>query len=704
MESSTGVRRRRATNSETSGQTMVQNGGGGENEAARQSDTSSRPMLGVMAAAFKNSKGTELQQVVYALVKKAGLRVESETTKDKEFTVLKITAPFRLMVKTAEELGLRKKDRDGRVRTFYAGSVKDFTLQESPESLFSQSEQLLLIDYVLDTIKPDKSRFDDVKGNESLLGWCKRQNYLEDCFPLHDEKAAQEILDEFSFKSPLLDVAGIEKIQNYFGDQVALYFAFLSFYTRSLVTYGLASVVISLFAYFRPAATPLLMFAFTLFGAIWAATFTTFWKRHNIELVYMWKNVIMGDPSDESYLSISQKEDVRTEFYGDEVDHRITGEKIVIYPKTKKWSKYAVSTLFIMVSIVISSRVMLWSLDFEDVMKLWIIEQAPKHSWSRPYIVSGLILNQLPLVVYLACLNIAGMVYGKLATKLTEWENHKYQSTFENALVLKLVLFQALNMNFSYLHVAFVRRDYTRLYTAIRTVLGVELLIGNIRETFLPLYMARRKKKAKEAEATAKKKEEDPDADEKECLAAAADLNDPLTDQLDMEPYNGVFEDYFELVRQFSQITLFAAAFPTGALLAAANNFGELYSDCFKLVKATRRATPRRATNIGAWLSAFEIISTVSVMTNLGILTLTAKYAGKVVGKHLQTTHEYFWMIAIEHVLIVLRYLFGAVFEGIPSWVRDHRAKERWQMSKQKTNNEVLTESRKVEPMESEIN
>ena len=156
---------------------------------------------------------------------------------------------------------------------------------------------------------------------------------------------------------------------------------------------------------------------------------------------------------------------------------------------------------------------------------------------------------------------------------------------------------------------------------------------------------------------------------------------DPISEQLEMEPDDGVFDDYFELVRQFSQITLFAAAFPLGAALAALNNCIEVRADTYKMVHMSRRATPRRALNIGAWIHAFEFLSITSIMTNLGIITVTAKYARSVVGQVSQN-EELFWMLVIEHGLLVVRFIFMAVIEGIPSWVKTQRAKERYRASR----------------------
>lgn len=635
-----------------------------------------------MAAAFFVSKGTELLNFAKRKVEQHGILTRL-ITPNPQYNVLLMNLPLPELLVTAEELALRKRDLEGNIRTFAAADVALFTSHPEAANLFSQSEHLLCLEYRLDRIKPD-TNFDDVLGNESILEWCKRQHYLDDVFPLHDPNAAQQIIRELSFAKPLYDVAGISKIHDYFGDKVALYFSFLVFYTKMLVTLAIASTSVAILTKLFPSRSSVLLFMYCIVATLWGTLVTSLWKRKNIEIVYMWTSLIMGDASDMSLMSMTKKEDVRRKFFGIEVSHRITGEKIVVFPKRQKMLRLAISVVVVLSSLFVSVRLMLLGLDFEDIMDKWLVEKAHLHRWSSSYIMKAVVLKNLPLVVYLACINILNAMYNVIAKKLTENENHKYNADHENSLVLKLVLFQFLNMNMAYLYVAFVRQDYERLASSIRSVLLVELVIGNIKETIIPMFLVRRRRNAKLDEALKKKKEQNPDLDESECFVKPSDL-DPISTQLEMEPDSGVFEDYFELLRQFSQISLFAAAFPLGAVLAAINNFIEVYTDTYKLINMTRRSSPRRALDIGAWVRAFEFISVISIMTNLGIITVTADYADAVVGKGRSKTEEYFWMIVIEHVLLVFQFGLMTMYEGIPSWVRDQRAKERYLASKKAT-------------------
>jgi hypothetical protein len=72
-------------------------------------------------------------------------------------------------------------------------------------------------------------------------------------------------------------------------------------------------------------------------------------------------------------------------------------------------------------------------------------------------------------------------------------------------------------------------------------------------------------------------------------------------------------------------VTLFAAAFPLGAMLAFVSNFIELRSDGFKLCFLMRRPRVIRAAGIGIWLQLMQCIGALSVITNCFIFSFSSE-------------------------------------------------------------------------------
>ena len=80
----------------------------------------------------------------------------------------------------------------------------------------------------------------------------------------------------------------IDAVQEYFGEEIAFYFAWLDFYSKWLL--GPAIVGVGLFVYQMFAGTldvPVLPL-YALFMSLWATLLLLFWRRRESELAYRW--------------------------------------------------------------------------------------------------------------------------------------------------------------------------------------------------------------------------------------------------------------------------------------------------------------------------------------------------------------------------------------------------------------------------------
>lgn len=102
-------------------------------------------------------------------------------------------------------------------------------------------------------------------------------------------------------------------------------------------------------------------------------------------------------------------------------------------------------------------------------------------------------------------------------------------------------------------------------------------------------------------------------------------LRDNVDAQNNLEEFNldykdSVFDDYLELVIQFGFVSLFAISFPLTPLISLITNIFEMEVDKYKLLKLYKRPIPYGAKSIGSWMNVIEIISYLSIFTNLGLL------------------------------------------------------------------------------------
>ncbi|EFX61545.1 hypothetical protein DAPPUDRAFT_69282, partial [Daphnia pulex] len=186
----------------------------------------------------------------------------------------------------------------------------------------------------------------------------------------------------------------------------------------------------------------------------------------------------------------------------------------------------------------------------------------------------ALCIVSIPTVIYAILVWFANQIYRKLATKLTEWENHRTESQFESNRVTKLLLFEFVNNFMSLFYIAFYLQDIPMLQWQVALMLLVFQVINQLTETLFPYlnlcYVLKKRLNVR-------------------ILAPDNPIVKQAYKESLLEPYEGTIEDYLELYIQFGYVLLFVAAYPTASLWAFINNVAELRVDAFKLVHIHRR-------------------------------------------------------------------------------------------------------------------
>ncbi|CAG2122451.1 unnamed protein product, partial [Medioppia subpectinata] len=116
---------------------------------------------------------------------------------------------------------------------------------------------------------------------QSILQVCQRENIITEYFPLHESSTLDELKKKWCFswkKQPIHD------IRNYFGEKIAFYFAFLEFYTYSLLIPGL-------FGFFHFLFLDEMNIFCALFYMLWIPVFLGQWKRKSNDLAFRWGTI-----------------------------------------------------------------------------------------------------------------------------------------------------------------------------------------------------------------------------------------------------------------------------------------------------------------------------------------------------------------------------------------------------------------------------
>ncbi|NWI18429.1 ANO9 protein, partial [Crypturellus soui] len=96
--------------------------------------------------------------------------------------------------------------------------------------------------------------------------------------------------------------------------------------------------------------------------------------------------------------------------------------------------------------------------------------------------------------------------------------------------------------------------------------------------------------------------------------------------QLNEVHHFSLFDEFLEMVIQYSFTTIFVAAFPLAPVLAFINNLVEIRLDAIKMVHLRRRMVPRKANDIGIWLQVLEAIGILAVIGNGLVIAITSDF------------------------------------------------------------------------------
>ncbi|CAK4703945.1 unnamed protein product [Aphanomyces euteiches] len=472
---------------------------------------------------------------------------------------------------------------------------------DGPSRFFSSSEEMhLLHTYIQRVLTENKSKTEE-----------EREEFFE-LVPLHDRTAQMEIWNAFKWSIFPTNLALANAMEDYFGSKIALYFAWLHFFTVFLSGPAVLGGSLALYEYLFVTdlgGDSMIAPFFTLFMVVWSACFVRFWHRRSSTLVCGWGIV--------DTLTWSRRPGYR----GLPHVNIFSGDRNLTYPYYWRIYKYMLSAFVTGGILLLAFLIMVVSLNFQGYIHPESIFGAylhipVVHQFSLPGAVFDQqgagpypwLLPYFPTVLHASCILFLNMQYRTVAVQLTDWENHQTIEEFEDALVLKRFLFEAFDCYIALFYLAFCQLDVVLLQTELIQLYYVDTFRRVGIETLLPLVLRfmDQRMDTKPAEG---------------LTASTAQLVDELSG---FEEYEA-FDDYMEKVIEFGYIVLFASCFPLASLLSLVSNLVELKADQFKLLFVSRRPHVHRVGSIGIWESILTGLVWLSVLTNVFLFGFTTE-------------------------------------------------------------------------------
>ncbi|CAF1320639.1 unnamed protein product [Adineta steineri] len=633
----------------------------------------------------------------------ADLLVRYDMDPESHNNILLIGATLHRLLIGAEELRIKKPYKQKTLREFLVSDIDHFDNSENPTNFLLKSEKQRIIWEEIQVIRPlEQEHF--VPGfptkaitpeNDTILGLLRDMDFIVSIFPLHEKEDIKLIEhDWFMSKDSLFKSQDIHKVRNYFGENVAYYFAFLEFYTKALIPTAVLGLILS----FWPSSDFFKYSTFCIFNVIWWSIFIERWKRVSITLAYQWGT-----------LDLQVFERPRSLYYGDLRRSPITNQQERLYPTWKRsMKKYLVTYPITMFCLALT----LWI-----YFTYYAIQKKTEKTYPLDksiYLPKAKVMRLAPSIGYSLFVVPLNMVYKKLATYLTNYENHRLQSGYENNLTSKLFLFYFMNCFIGLFYEAFFNANYGNVAQLLTAFVIINAILLKFTEQIGPYIFKRVKKSqlvvnrastdAKVSDAVKQAKTLTPF----ELLTAFVIINAILlkfTEQIGpyifkrvkksqlvvnrastdakvsdavkqaktLTPFEGTYSDYLTIFEQYGYVALFSAVFPWVTICALINNIFELRADAFKYCYVYQRPFAQPAWNIGSWHYAFDILSLVAIVTNTALIAMqpsVREYFSS------YTDAEYIlFFVAAEHVLLALKFAISFAIPDIPHEVQIAKAK-----------------------------
>eukprot|EP00981_Chlorochromonas_danica_P001972 scaffold409_cov167-Ochromonas_danica.AAC.4 len=481
-------------------------------------------------------------------------------------------------------------------------------------------------------------------------GGCKldlQQLLKDECLlaygPLHDMVDLQNLekdwltLIDWPWNQP------IERIKDYFGEKVGMYFMWLGVYTTWLVPAAILGLCIWIDIAATdnsPSAPSVPYFAGLI--ALWSALFLESFKRIEKRTAMKW-----------GMSGFEEEEQDRPQFEGERILSAVTGKPKLFFSrleamKRSLFSQVVISTLALIVVAAVAA--------------IFAIQVAVHNAG---FTISGVDMSSIVASILLAIqIQFLNGYFGELALQLNNKENHRTDTEFEDSLIAKTFCFQFVNSFASLFYISFVKPFILTLdacgpdgcmgdlQTTLSTIFITRLLLGNFLEVGVPMifsYLAQKQRKRAAAhhhehEQLRLSRSQAPGlSSEGMELSNVSSPNGSLSalkneslsfhemSEIEktfvMPEYHvmlGPFEDFAEMVVQFGYTTMFVAAFPLATVLSLVNNYVEIRVDAWKLCHLCRRPEPRSMEDIGTWYTILELISISSIFVNSGLVAFTS--------------------------------------------------------------------------------
>ncbi|KAG5900571.1 hypothetical protein JTB14_022876 [Gonioctena quinquepunctata] len=580
--------------------------------------------------------------VMSKLRQSPGLTVHVRHHTSTQSSAFYLTAPFSVLLKAAEEYHLPKalkEDKGGGLMEFFIQEFSSYEGSNDENIFFTTEERQWLVLRLLEGIRAKSSDKDVIPDlnlveDQPIIPKCLIGGVISHVFPLHDPAALERlqntwVRDVFA-RQPLDDIT------EYFGVKIGMYFAWLGHYTTALSIPALFGFIFWLCCNGKHQTLEDVGYVlFSIFNVVWVTTYLQAWKRYSAELAFRWG-------------TLDQRDDLLAEprplFRGPLEVSPVTRRLEPHHPPWKRHVfRYCVTVPIIAVCLVAVFCIMIVSLQIQDY---WdnILRNQGLPDW----------LGYLPKIMLAVIITLMDEAYFRIAI----WLNDKVP-------VCKFIPVSILYCILS------PRSSPVKRATCSTSNSSPAKMSFDMWGALSPLV-------AKPPPGNENSTDETSSNDTKEGGLDQPNAKRSMS-QAELEStlykYDGTFSDHLEMTIQLGYVILFSSAFPPAALCAMLNNLIEIRSDAFKLAYVCQRPFGQRVPNM-VHGRMYGYMSIMAVLVNCALIGLSGQVHRMF--SDMTATQTILLIVALEHIMLVIRFIITCAIPDIPGWLATEMAKIEW--------------------------
>ncbi|CAD8135354.1 unnamed protein product [Paramecium octaurelia] len=474
-----------------------------------------------------------------------------------------------------------------------------------------------------------------LNDNYELFGQCSNIQAQITLDTRFFKKKSFQLIDEWKLDYLRPWISPCDLICGYYGEKIGLYFYFMSYFTEMTTPIAISGLACSLIQWIiwdnESDLYILITMIFAFVQIQWSNVFTDLWKQKQIYF-----NLKYGQNNQD------QQQVQRSKFKGKHIRSLVNDQLNsieVLFGEYLKRTLISSMLLFIFILFYIGIIVSLFV--FTVYMHNKYSEELKQLDVATIEVTSAAAMNFIAQLLF-------DVIFDKISSQLTEYENYKTVDAYETSFVLKKFIFQFFSYIAPLLFLEYLNQPLN-LYCSVTncerhvkyyfSTIVILILFKQIVKFGIFLFKL------------TKIKIKCYDYNENEIMDFVEEQSSRQPYSDDFERY-GTMQDYMELFVLISFLSIFGYTFPFSFFILWISNIMQIQVKKNTFLYYIQRPWPKNEFSLGIWNNFLEVISLLCLLTNTGVITI-------------QYNKKYGYEIILVFLSILIFNCFGKFFIGV---------------------------------------